>query len=102
MEVKILKERETPLLARKRLTIEVEEKGATPSRLEVRDAIAAKQKANPKLTVIKHVYPRFGINKARVIAHIYGNEEDMKRYEDEGLLKKHVKEAPKEGNEEVA
>jgi len=92
MELKILKERETPLLSRKRYTIEITEEGATPSRKQIRDMVALKLKADPELTIVKHIYPRYGLEKSRCIVNIYENAEDMKRYEDEGLLKKHAKE----------
>ncbi|MBW2967976.1 hypothetical protein KY362_05815 [Candidatus Woesearchaeota archaeon] len=98
MEVSILKERDTPLLSRKRYTLEIGFKGATPSRLQVRDEIANKLKADKALTVVKHVYNRYGIEKSRVIAHVYTKKEDMLRYEEKGLLEKHK--APEKPAEE--
>ncbi len=100
MELNILKERETPLLSRKRVTIEVTFKGPTPKRDELRTAIATKMKADKGLTIIKHIYTRYGVEKAKVIAHIYTKKEDMVRYEEKGVLKKHEKkEEKKEGAE---
>ncbi|HII72784.1 TPA: hypothetical protein HA265_08565 [Candidatus Woesearchaeota archaeon] len=96
MEINIKKERETPLLARKRYIFEIVKEGTTPSRKEIINMVSSKLKSDPKLTVIKHVYPRYGVQKTRVVAHIYNNETDMKRFEMEGLLKKHVKEEKKE------
>lgn len=98
MELKIIKERDTPLLSRKRATLEVVFKGATPTRAEIREAIAAKLKADKELTVVKHIYTRYGVEKAKVIAHIYSSKDDMKRFEEKGTLKKHEKkeEAEKE------
>ncbi len=100
MEINILKERDTPLLSRKRFTLEIIKEGPTPSRSEIRDAVAVKLKSDKNLTIIKHVYPRYGVQKARVIAHVYEKEADLKRYEDEGMLKKHEKpEAKKEAQD---
>ncbi|MFQ5475039.1 MAG: 30S ribosomal protein S24e [Candidatus Nanoarchaeia archaeon] len=97
MELKIKKERETPLLSRKRVTAMISFKGATPARKELRAVVAKKLKADEKLTIIKHVYQRYGQNAAKVIAHVYSKEEDMKAVEQDYLLKKHVeKEAPAE------
>ena len=102
MEMNILKERETPLLSRKRYTLEITKEGPTPSRKEIRDLVATKVKANKELTVIKHVYPRYGVQKARIIAHIYDTKEEMVVNETEGLLKKHAKAENKEEKAEAA
>ncbi|MFC1722797.1 hypothetical protein ACFL0V_01530 [Nanoarchaeota archaeon] len=97
MEINILKERDTPLLSRKRYTLEIVKKdGPTPTRMEVKEMLAVKLKADKDLVVVKHVYPRYGISKTRAIVQVYEKKEDMERYESEGLLKKHVKETKKE------
>ena len=102
MELNVLKERETPLLSRKRYTLELVFKGPTPTRKEIRDAVASKVNSDPGLTVIKHVYTKYGVEKAKVIAHTYTKKEDMLKYEEKVLLDKHVdkKEEPKEDAEE--
>ena len=89
MDMTLLKERDTPLLSRKRCTLEVHFKGATPSRKQIRDEIAKKLKSDPELTVVKHIYTRHGVEKAKVIANIYTKKEDMLRFEDKGMLEKH-------------
>ena len=94
MEINILKERDTPLLSRKRVTLEITFEGATPSREKIREVVAAKLKSDKDLTVIKHIYTRYGVEKCKVIAHIYSNKEDIRKYEEKGVLKKH--EAKKE------
>ncbi len=101
MQMEIKKERETPLLSRKRTTCMVEYEGATPSRLEFRKAVSSKLKAPEELTIIKHIYTRFGQNKAKVIAHIYKSKEDMQMIEEDYLLKKHQrKQEAEEGKEQ--
>jgi ribosomal protein S24E len=89
MEIEIKKERETPLLSRRRVTAMVKFEGATPSRQKIRESIAKKTGSTEELTVVKHIYPRFGSEGAKVIAHIYSKEEDKNRVEREYLLKKH-------------
>jgi small subunit ribosomal protein S24e len=103
MDVEILKERDTPLLSRTRYTFGLSFKGATPTRKQIRDAIATKVKSDPSLTVVKHVYTRYGVEKAKVIAHTYSKKEDMIRFEDKGLLEKHTekKKEPKEEKKEA-
>ncbi|NQU79272.1 hypothetical protein HQ545_05910 [Candidatus Woesearchaeota archaeon] len=95
MDLQILKERDTPLLSRKRYTFEMVFSGATPSRLVIRDEIAKKVKSEPVLTIIKHVYNKYGSEKAKVIAHVYSKKEDMERLEDKVLVDKHKKPEPK-------
>ncbi len=95
MKLDIQKERETPLLARRRVTLTAEYKGATPARKDFLKEVAKKLKSDEKLTIIRHVYSKFGRQKAKVIAHVYENADAMKRLEGEGLVKKHVVEEPK-------
>lgn len=87
-------------MSKKRYTLTVGFKGATPSRLDIRDALAKKVKAEAALTVVKHIYTRYGVEKAKVIAHIYQSKEEMNKYEEKVLLEKHSKK--KEGAEAAA
>ena len=101
MDLKLLKERETPLLSRKRATFEATFKGSTPTRDSVREAVAKLLKTDKELTIIKHIYTSYGLEKTKIIAHIYSKKEDMQRYEEKSVLKKHEKkEAPKEEKKE--
>lgn len=101
MKLTILKERDTPLLSRKRVTCEVLYEGATPSRLELKKSVAKQLKADEKLVILKHIYTKFGKQKAKVIAHVYEKEEDLKKLEHEKLVAKHSpkKEEKKEDEE---
>ncbi|MBU0461874.1 MAG: hypothetical protein KJ574_04785 [Nanoarchaeota archaeon] len=96
MNIEILKQRDTPLLSRKRVTVMATYEGSTPSRKKLREAIAKKMDVDEELTIVKHIYPGFGATRAKVIAHIYSNEADKKKIEDAYLLKKHTAEKPKE------
>lgn len=100
MDLEILKERDMPLMSRKRFTLFAGFKGPTPTRIQLRDAISKKVKGEPELTVVKHIYNRYGIEKAKVIAHVYSKKEDMLRYEDKVLLDKHVEKKKEEKAEE--
>jgi small subunit ribosomal protein S24e len=81
MELEILKERETPLLSRKRVTAEVHYEGKTPSRVDLRKTVSAKIKAPEELVVIRHIYTIFGEQKAKVIVHVYSDPKTMLRLE---------------------
>jgi ribosomal protein S24E len=100
MNLEITKERDTPLLSRKRYSLYLDFSGKTPSRLQIRDAVAAKIKSDPKLTIIKHIYTRYGVQRAKVIANVYSKKEDLLRYEDKDLIKKHEEKKKEEGAEE--
>lgn len=89
MMLEISKERETPLLSRKRVTLSLQYEGPTPPRLELRKEVAKKLKADEKLVVLKHIYTRFGSQKAKIIANVYSDEKAMKNIEEKYLLEKH-------------
>lgn len=79
MQMNIIKERQTPLLSRKRITAEIEYEGVTPSTKEITLEISNKTKADIKLVEVRHIYNKFGATKAKVIAHVYDNPEIMKK-----------------------
>jgi len=77
--MKLIKEKEMPLLSRKRLTLEMEHAGSsTPKKEGVRELVAKLAKTKPELVTIRHIYTRFGIGKSKVIAHVYQNEDELK------------------------
>ncbi len=81
MELTILKERVTSLLSRKRITMEAQYDTATPSRADLTKEVAKKVGAEEKLVSVRHIYTRFGKRTARIIAHIYSDEAQMKLLE---------------------
>jgi len=95
MNIELLEKKDTPLLSRTRVQYKITYENVTPSRDAVRDAVASEQKVDSKLTVIRHVYPKFGKREAKVIAHIYASEADARAIEDVTSLKKHFKEEKK-------
>ncbi len=99
MNAKIISETDAPLMSRKRLDFEINYSGSrTPSKEEVRKAIAAAQKVKEELVVVKHIYPAFGSSKAKVIAHVYNALQDVQKFEPKKKEKKAetVAEKPKE------
>ncbi|MBI5871743.1 hypothetical protein HZB88_01515 [archaeon] len=79
----IVKEKEMPLLERKRLIISVESSDATPSNKEIRESIAKKLDIAQELIAIRHIYQHFGVRSTRVIVHVYKTKEMLKRLEKE-------------------
>lgn len=89
MEIQIDKEKETPLLSRKRVTAWVYYEGSTPSRNETLKEFAKKIKVKPENIVIKHMYTRFGQSHLKLIANVYKDTETLKRLESANLIEKH-------------
>ncbi len=100
MKLELIKEKEIPILSRKRYTYLLENKGPTPSRLEFLREISAKLKIDKDLVVIKHIYPQFGSNSVKVIANVYKNIEDKNKFEHEDLINKHHKKTKEEIEQE--
>lgn len=99
----MLKERDSPLLNRKRVSFMVEYEGkCTPNILEFKDAIASKLKVNKDLVSVRHVYQRFGYSKAKVIAHIYQTRKELMRLEKFKKAEKKAEEKAKLEAEEKA
>lgn len=76
--MKIVKQEEQPLLSRKEIIAEVFFEKQTPSEKEVKAQLASSLKAKENLLVIKSVLQEFGAKKAKVIAYLYDNEEQLK------------------------
>lgn len=95
MKLEFSEKREIPLLSRTRAQFRACFDKETPSREKIRKEVANILKVKEDLTIIKHVYPRFGKKEAKVIAHVYENMNDLKRIEEAHLLKKHFKEEKK-------
>ena len=97
MDVEIKKQNKMPLLSRERVTGSVHFDGVTPSLIEVRKALAHKIKASEEHVVVRHLYGRYGMRRAKLIAHVYNDNTILKHLEGMNLLKKNgfVVEAPK-------
>ncbi len=100
MELEVLKQKNIDLLNRQRVTGFVHFDGATPCRMDITKALAKKISAKEDTVVVRHIYQRFGENKAKVIAHVYDDTAVMQSVEPAHLLKKHGIEK-KEKKEEI-
>ena len=82
MEIEIKNTKENSLLHRNELEFLIQHLGeGSPNRLEVRDKLAAMETADPKLTFIVHMKPRFGVPEVRGKARIYADQESADRIE---------------------
>jgi len=87
--LQVIRERENRVIGRIEVFCIVThvEKG-TPSRKEIREALAKLYGRDEKLVVIKYVKSEYGIGRSRVRANIYDSEERLKAFEPEHLLKR--------------
>jgi len=101
MELEITKQRDYPLLKRKRVTAMCEFAGPTPSIVQFKDSFSAKLKVNKELIAIRHVYQRFGKSRAKVMVHVYENKEDKEKLEKFKKSERKAVEATKKKAEEA-
>ena len=99
MEVKIVSTKKNSLLKRKEVDFRVDQglKGKTPTRLEVKKAIAAQLKMKDELVFIKKMKTMTGTNIAVGVANAYETLEQAKFIEPEYIRKRNSPpEEPKE------
>ena len=99
MEVKIVSTKKNSLLKRKEVDFRVDQglKGKTPTRLEVKKAIAAQLKMKDELVFIKKMKTMTGTNIAVGVANAYETLEQAKYIEPEYIRKRNSPpEEPKE------
>lgn len=98
MDVKIIEDKQNPLLNRRELKCEIAYDGATPSREEVKAAIVKALGSNPDTTVVMEIRQNFGARLSHAVIHIYDSKEVMKipSY----ILKRSEKKEKKEEKEE--
>ncbi|MBI3031920.1 hypothetical protein HYY69_00455 [Candidatus Woesearchaeota archaeon] len=99
MNIEILKQKDTPLLSRKRVTAKLTAEAATPSRLTIRNLLAKQLKVDPSLVIIKHLYPQFGDRVVKVIVNVYEKRDVLEKFEHKKLVAKHQEK--QEGSAEV-
>ena len=99
MELKITKKQDNSLLSRMEITLEIDfVNEPTPKKEDIKKKIAASEKADEKLVVVKSMETSFSSGKADVIVHIYKSEEELKKTEPQNKgksAKEGAKVAPK-------
>jgi ribosomal protein S24E len=104
MELKLLKQEDKPLLSRKKVNVAATFDSSTPSKKEVLTALSTLLKTKEELITLKHIYNEYGFRKAEIIAHVYQNEEDLKKVEtinkEKNKKGEKTEEAPKEQQKE--
>ena len=86
MEIEIISEDENPMLHRTDVRFEVVHEDATPSRLSVRDSLAAKLNKDSDEVVVHTLDTKFGMRKTVGYAKVYENPDFARDVEQEYML----------------
>jgi len=101
MEIKIIVEKENPLLKRKEVHFHVNHvAGPTPPRPEIRKAVAEALKANIDFVFVKKFETKAGMHTAVGVANLYDSVEQAQRIEPKYIVKRNVPPPPKPKEEE--
>ena len=95
MELQIIKDKTNPQLKRRDASIKIISKG-TPSRIEVKNKLAALANSKPELIVIERLESKFGKQEVFGEASIYETEERLKQIAHKHLLVRGVPKATEE------
>jgi small subunit ribosomal protein S24e len=88
MDVDIISEEENPMLHRTDIRFETVHDEATPSRLSVRDSLAAKLDKGSEEVVVHELNTKFGMRKTVGYAKVYESPTYAKDVEQEYMLER--------------
>jgi small subunit ribosomal protein S24e len=88
MEIDIISEEENPILHRRDVRFEVVHEDATPSRLSVRDSLAAKLNKDANEVVVHAVDTKYGMRKSIGYAKVYDTPEQAREVEQKYMLER--------------
>lgn len=88
MDVEIVNEEENPMLHRTEVKFEIVHDEATPSRLSVRDSLAAKLDKDSDEVVVHEMEAKFGMRRSIGYAKVYENPDFARDIEQEYMLER--------------
>jgi small subunit ribosomal protein S24e len=86
MDIEIVEQEENPLLHRTDVRFEVTHEEATPSRLSVRDSLAAQLDRDSDEVVVHELDTKFGMRRTIGYAKVYETPGDAREIEQEHML----------------
>ncbi len=101
MDVDIVSETENPMLHRTDVTFELTHDEATPSRLQVRDSLAAKMNKDADEVVIRKLDTKFGMRKTVGYAKVYETADHARDVEQDHMLERNKITAGDDGDAEA-
>ncbi|GAB7094121.1 30S ribosomal protein S24e [Halolamina litorea] len=102
MEIEIIAEEENPMLHRTDVRFELTHEEATPSRLQVRDSLAATLDKGSDEVVIRKLDTKFGMRKTVGDAKVYESADDARDVEQDHMLERNKIEADADAEEAAA
>jgi small subunit ribosomal protein S24e len=100
MDIDILEEAENPMLHRTDVTFEMVHEEATPSRLSVRDSLAAMMNKDADEVVVRKLDTKFGMRKTIGEARVYESPDHASDVEQDHMLERNKITADAEAEEE--
>ncbi|QPV61855.1 30S ribosomal protein S24e [Halosimplex litoreum] len=88
MDIDIIAEDENPMLHRTDVRFEMTHDEATPSRLSVRDSLAAKLNKDAEEVVVHELDTKFGMRKTVGYAKVYDDAEYARDVEQDHMLER--------------
>lgn len=102
MEIEVISEKENPMLHRTDVRFRIVHEEASPSRLSVRDSLAAKLNKDSSEVVIHRLDTKYGMRKTIGYAKVYESPEDAIEVEQDYMLDRNKIGAEDEEAEEEA
>jgi small subunit ribosomal protein S24e len=101
MEIDIISEDDNPMLHRSDVRFEIAHEEATPSRLSVRDSLAAKLNKDADEVVVHNLDTKFGMRKTVGYAKVYESPDFARDIEQDHMLDRNKIEADDADAEEA-
>ncbi|PSQ42982.1 30S ribosomal protein S24e [Halobacteriales archaeon SW_7_68_16] len=86
MDIEIIEEDANPMLHRRDVTFQVTHEEETPSRLSVRDSLAAMLNKDADEVVVRELNTRFGMRTTMGAAKVYETPDDAREIEQDYVL----------------
>ena len=99
MQIEITEEEKNELLNRKEIGFSIVHDEETPSRLAVRDSLAAKLDKDSAEVVVHEMDTKFGMNETLGHAKVYESPDDAREIEEEYMLERNKIGAEEEDEE---
>ncbi|WP_435076985.1 30S ribosomal protein S24e [Halococcus sp. AFM35] len=102
MDIEIIREEENPMLHRTDVRFELTHDEATPSRLSVRDSLAARLNKDAGEVVVHELDTKFGMRKTLGYAKVYDSADDAREVEQTYMLERNKIGVDEEDDDEAS
>ena len=88
MDIEVVSEEENPMLHRRDVRFQITHDEASPSRLSIRDSLAAKLNKDAEEVVVHSIDTKYGMRKSMGYAKVYDTPADATAVEQEYMLER--------------